>query len=113
MTSRDFVYWLQGLFELAKPEQLNAEQTELIRRHLQLVFIHEIDPSFPQEQQDQLQTAHDPTAEETPKSLLDPQNTNKDPKELAKKLTRLVEAAKKRQVPMPPTVSLMNRRFMC
>lgn len=43
MTSRDFVYWCQGLFELAQPKELNAEQTELIRRHLQLVFHHEID----------------------------------------------------------------------
>lgn len=45
MTSRDFVYWLQGLYELSKPTELNAEQTELIRRHLQLVFRHDIDPT--------------------------------------------------------------------
>lgn len=44
MTSRDFVYWLQGLFELGNPESLNAEQTELIKQHLAMVFKHEIDP---------------------------------------------------------------------
>lgn len=48
MTSREFCYWLQGHFELNKPTTLDAEQTELIRKHLQLVFIHEIDPSYPQ-----------------------------------------------------------------
>jgi hypothetical protein len=45
MTSRDFVYWMQGLFELGKPTELNAEQTDLVKRHLALVFLHEIDPS--------------------------------------------------------------------
>ncbi len=45
MNSRDFVYWLQGLFELSSPKELTAEQTDLIRRHLQLVFRHEIDPA--------------------------------------------------------------------
>jgi hypothetical protein len=46
MTSRDFCYFLQGLFELAKPEALTKEQTELVRRHLAMVFAHEIDPSM-------------------------------------------------------------------
>ena len=46
MTSRDFVFWLQGLFELAEPDNLNEKQTELIRKHLNLVFFHEIDPSY-------------------------------------------------------------------
>ena len=32
----------------------------LIRAHLHMVFIHEIDPSFPQNQQDQLNMAHMP-----------------------------------------------------
>ena len=45
MTSRDFVYWLQGLFELSDVKSLNEKQTELIKRHLALVFKHEIDPS--------------------------------------------------------------------
>lgn len=47
MTSVSFVYWLQGMFELCEPKTLNEKQTDLIRRHLHLVFKHEIDPSMP------------------------------------------------------------------
>ncbi len=46
MTSRDFCYWLQGIFEVGKPEALNAEATSIIKAHLALVFKHEIDPSM-------------------------------------------------------------------
>ena len=52
MTSRDFCYWLQGCLELAQASQspgeiyFDAKQTEVIRRHLALVFRHEIDPSM-------------------------------------------------------------------
>lgn len=46
MTSRDFAYWLQGLFELGSPESLDAKQTALIKAHLAMVFAHEIDPSM-------------------------------------------------------------------
>ena len=46
MNSRDFVYWLQGFMELADPKSINEKQTELIKRHLNMVFFHEIDPSF-------------------------------------------------------------------
>ncbi len=48
MTSRDFCYWLQGFFELNHASQsvsLNAQQLECVRKHLALVFKHEIDPS--------------------------------------------------------------------
>jgi hypothetical protein len=46
MTSRDFAYWLQGYFELRPSDgPLTGEQADLIRRHLALVFAHEIDPS--------------------------------------------------------------------
>lgn len=58
MTSRDFCYWLQGLFELGNPTQLTPYQTDLVKRHLNMVFIHEIDPSFPAELQQQLSAAH-------------------------------------------------------
>ena len=58
MKSRDFCYWLQGLFELQNPKALDEKQTDLIRAHLHMVFIHEIDPSFPQNQQEQLNMAH-------------------------------------------------------
>lgn len=47
MTSRDFCYWLQGYFELGSHDRnyLGPEQVECIRKHLALVFTHEIDPS--------------------------------------------------------------------
>ena len=60
MISRDFVYWLQGLFELANPESLTKEQTEMIRAHLALVFAHEIDPSHgTPEHVEELRQIHD------------------------------------------------------
>jgi hypothetical protein len=46
MKSRDFCYWLQGLFELAEPGTLNEKQVRTIRNHLNMVFYHEIDPSY-------------------------------------------------------------------
>lgn len=60
MKSVEFCYWLQGMFELSKPETLTAEQTDLIKRHLAMVFIHEIDPSYPKEQLVKLDHAHKP-----------------------------------------------------
>lgn len=48
MTSRDFCYWLQGFFELRpdKTVPINEWQTEQIQKHLAMVFVHEIDPSY-------------------------------------------------------------------
>lgn len=47
MTSRDFCFWLQGFFELQGTNQaLTPEQVKIIKNHLKLVFIHEIDPSY-------------------------------------------------------------------
>jgi len=56
--SRDFCYWLQGYFELALQEGLTPDQVTAIKRHLMLVFKHEIDPSFPQSQQAELNQNH-------------------------------------------------------
>lgn len=36
MTTVEFCYWLQGLFELAQPRVLSAAQVECIKRHLAL-----------------------------------------------------------------------------
>jgi hypothetical protein len=58
MTSRDFCYWLQGMFEISDPKELNEKQTELVRRHLVMVFLHEIDKTFPAEQQESLDVIH-------------------------------------------------------
>ncbi len=46
MTSRDFAYWLQGFFEISDPVEIDRIQTENIKKHLALVFKHEIDPSM-------------------------------------------------------------------
>lgn len=46
MTSRDFCFWIQGFFELTYSPTLNDKQLEMVKRHLALVFKHEIDPSM-------------------------------------------------------------------
>jgi hypothetical protein len=63
MTSKEFAYWLQGFFEISgeSAKELNAQQTDMVKRHLALVFKHEIDPSYsidPKVQED-LQNIHD------------------------------------------------------
>ncbi len=58
MKSTEFCYWLQGVFEVGNPTTLDERQTDLIKRHLNMVFIHEIDPSYPEVQQDKLNEAH-------------------------------------------------------
>jgi len=59
MTARDFCFWLQGYFEITKPESINLDQLRLIQRHLNLVFVHEIDPSMgDQEHQEKLNKIH-------------------------------------------------------
>jgi len=59
MTSRDFCFWLQGYFELSGSTELSEAQVDGIKRHLNLVFIHEIDPSAgPPEHQAELNAAH-------------------------------------------------------
>lgn len=46
MTSRDFCYWLQGALEIIDPSTLTEDQLKTIKAHLNLVFFHEIDPSY-------------------------------------------------------------------
>jgi hypothetical protein len=47
MRSDQFVYWIQGYFELQGTNQaLTPEQVQIIKNHLKLVFLHEIDPSY-------------------------------------------------------------------
>lgn len=58
MNSRDFAFWLQGFFELGTPDSLSSEQVACIKRHLAMVFIHEIDPSFGPEKKAELDAAH-------------------------------------------------------
>ena len=53
MTSRDFCYWLQGYFEINPQDIPNQNQIEIIKKHLNLVFKHEIDPSMGDEKHQQ------------------------------------------------------------
>jgi hypothetical protein len=46
MTSRDFAFWLQGVFEVGDVSTLSAKQVTIIKNHLNLVFKHEIDPAM-------------------------------------------------------------------
>ena len=70
MSSREFCYWLQGYFEIVAanpqaagpPTGLSGPQADAIRRHLAMVFAHEIDPSYPNgEKLDAIHTPPDPT----------------------------------------------------
>lgn len=77
MTSRDFCFWLQGFFEIAEEGReaqpvaanvthtpavtLTDAQVRVIRRHLTLVFKHEIDPSMP-DPTGEMQAIHDGSA---------------------------------------------------
>jgi hypothetical protein len=65
MTSRDFAFWLQGFFELTNPESITPEQVFMIQKHLNLVFVHEIDPSMgDHDHQDQLNAIHNTKPED-------------------------------------------------
>lgn len=54
MTSRDFAFWLQGYFEIADPIKIGEQEVNLIKKHLNLVFKHEIDPSMGDEKHQQV-----------------------------------------------------------
>lgn len=57
MESKSFCFWLQGGFELGMfKDGATAEQMEMIQKHLSLVFKHEIDPSYAN--QDELNQIH-------------------------------------------------------
>lgn len=75
MTSRDFCYWLQGFLEIeaagadkaiamtgnGAPLLLSPGQLDCVKRHLALVFKHEIDPSAGSAlHQDALNKLHNP-----------------------------------------------------
>jgi hypothetical protein len=59
MKASEFAYWLQGMFELCDPKTLDERQVDLIKRHLALVFVHDIDPKAgPPETQEKLNKLH-------------------------------------------------------
>jgi len=56
----EFCYWLQGFFELTGEGRLTPPQVEMVRNHLAMVFIHDLDPKAgPPSVQQQLQSVHD------------------------------------------------------
>jgi len=61
MTSRDFVFWLQGTFEGNDIKTLDEAQVESIKNHLKLVFLYDIDPSYTDNEilQHIMQNVHD------------------------------------------------------
>lgn len=66
MTSRDFCYWLQGYFEIAKPTEVKDEELKEIKKHLELVFAHEIDPSMGDDKhQEKLNNIHNTDKKES------------------------------------------------
>lgn len=52
MTAESFCYWLQGYFELhaaGLPDGVRVmtiKQVEAVKRHLAMVFLHDIDPKL-------------------------------------------------------------------
>lgn len=61
MKAVEFCYWAQGYFEISNGASvgLSAAQVDVIRRHLNLVFKHEIDPSYGNEKhQEELNSIH-------------------------------------------------------
>lgn len=63
MQSRDFCYWLQGYFEIhGQDTMITPAQAEIIKNHLSMVFVHEIDPAMgDQTHQDKLNQIHTAT----------------------------------------------------
>jgi hypothetical protein len=63
MTSQEFAYWLQGFFEISGDNVKTLDETQvlIIKNHLNLVFFHEIDPSYTKEpeKQETMQNLHD------------------------------------------------------
>lgn len=64
MRAESFAYWLQGYFEINKAsenenKELTTAQVEVIQNHLNMVFIHDIDPKLGDaEHQAKLDEAH-------------------------------------------------------
>lgn len=66
MSEREFCYWLQGFIEIAEAggqlSNLTVAQTDTIKKHLAMVFVHAIDPTYPNGKKlDAIHTPPDPT----------------------------------------------------
>ncbi len=81
MMARDFVYWLQGYLELTpgQPAPLTAEQVDKVRRHLALVFVHDLDPTLKSQNkriEEMAQKIHDDLLKPGPSLVYQPSKTD-------------------------------------
>jgi len=68
MKAESFCYWLQGFFEITNPKDINIDQLNIIKNHLNLVFFHDIDPKMGDiKHQEKLNDIHNPNVK--PESL--------------------------------------------
>jgi hypothetical protein len=59
MTARDFCYWLQGFLEITDASTIDEKQLGMIRKHLNMVFAQDIDPTHGDKtKQDKLNQIH-------------------------------------------------------
>jgi len=56
MKPSEFCYWLQGFYEISGESKMTKEQGDMVKRHLALVFKHELDSPDPS---GELQAIHD------------------------------------------------------
>lgn len=60
MTSQNFIYFLQGYFEITDPKTISAKDLAKIKGHLKLAFRDDIDPSMgTKEHQQTLSALHE------------------------------------------------------
>lgn len=65
MKATEFCYWLQGYLEITftrkKHLTLTTEQVKVIQKHLNMIFLHDIDKQYPLEEQEKLNHLHNNT----------------------------------------------------
>lgn len=66
MNYRDFVYWLQGFFEISGSKTLTEAQVAMIKQHLGYVFAQPTVSAVPTQPQVQI---HTPPVQFTPEQL--------------------------------------------
>jgi hypothetical protein len=71
MKAESFCYWMQGFFEIGGVRAITEDEAKIIQAHLNMVFIHDIDPKMGnKEHQQLLNIAHNGTGNPTLQELL-------------------------------------------
>lgn len=98
MTSRDFVFWLQGLFEIGGDavKTLDEKQVAIVRAHLNYVFEHDIAPPA---------GSPVPTAPKTPTHV----PTTEEVKQAEKAMAEFLDELSKVKTPPSPWPRLPGR----